>query len=62
MKKAIEKSVSKNLMDDLEPILDWEGEGGYVYPEIHPTEHDESDELEAAKKIVDAIKVCTMKK
>jgi len=46
MKTTNKKSVSKNLMDDLEPIQDWEDEGGYIYPEAHFTEH---DEVEAAK-------------
>ena len=32
-----EKSVSQKLMDEIEPI-------------IHPTEYDESDDLEAVKK------------
>jgi hypothetical protein len=26
------RSESEKLMDDLEPIKDWEDEGGYVYP------------------------------
>ena len=41
------KTPSEELMDDLEPINDMVDEGGYV----HPTEHDESDDLEDAKKI-----------
>ena len=55
-------------MDELEPIINhprrkpfvkkeihnWEDEGGSVHPEyIHPTEHDESDDLEDAKVIAD---------
>ena len=58
------KSVSQNMMDDLEPIIhdkkdtseNWENEGGAVHPDgpyIHPTEHDESDDLEDAKVIDD---------
>ena len=54
------KSVSENLMDDLEPIIhdqedsseNWENEGGAIHPDyVHPTEHDESDDLEAAKRV-----------
>ena len=41
------KTVSEELMDDLEPINNMVDEGGY----IHPTEYDESDDLEDAKKI-----------
>ena len=59
------KSTSELLMDELEPIINhprrktfvkkdihnWEDEGGSVHPEyIHPTEYDESDDLEDAKK------------
>jgi hypothetical protein len=46
------KSVSEQLMDELEPILNMVDEGGPV----HPTEYDESDDIEAAKKITDAVK------
>jgi hypothetical protein len=44
MKTTNKRSVSKNLMDDLEPIQDWEDEGGYIYPEVHSM-----NDLEAAK-------------
>jgi hypothetical protein len=57
------KSVSQNMMDDLEPIVhgsttqaEWENEGGAVHsdvPYVHPTEYDESDDLEDAKVISD---------
>ena len=46
------KSVSEELMDDLEPINNMVDEGG----PIHPTEFDESDDIEAAKKITKAVK------
>ena len=47
------RTESERMQDDLEPIVhDWESEGGAVHPEyIHPTEHDESDEIEELKKI-----------
>ena len=41
------KSVSEELMDDLEPINNMVDEGG----PIHPTEFDESDDIEAAKNL-----------
>ena len=46
------RTESERMQDDLEPIVhDWEDEGGSVHPEyIHPTEYDESDDLEDAKK------------
>ena len=61
MNKDKKKSTSELLMDELEPIINhsrrkdkiykdthtWEDEGGA----IHPTEHDESDDLEDAKAI-----------
>ena len=49
------RTESEKMQDDLEPIVhDWESEGGAVHPEyIHPTEHDESDDLEDAKVIED---------
>ena len=41
------KSESEKLQDELEPIIhDWDNEGGAV----HPTEHDESDDLEYVKR------------
>ena len=41
------KSESEKMQDDLEPIVhNWEDEGGTV----HPTEYDESDDIENAKK------------
>jgi hypothetical protein len=45
------KSESEKMQDECEPIWyeDWENEGGYT----HPTEHDESDDLEDAKVIAD---------
>ena len=46
------KSVSETMQDELEPILNMVDEGGPV----HPTEFDESDDIEAAKKITDAVK------
>ena len=42
------KSTSEQLMDELEPINNMMDEGGY----IHPTEHDESDDLEDAKRLL----------
>ena len=41
------KSVSEELMDDLEPINNMVDEGG----PINPTEFDESDDIEAAKNL-----------
>tara|TARA_Y100000310_G_scaffold295661_1_gene327232 strand:+ start:593 stop:766 length:174 start_codon:yes stop_codon:yes gene_type:complete len=38
------KSTSQKLMDDLEPIINHPRRKVY-----HPTEHDESDDIEAAK-------------
>ena len=44
------RSESEKLQDELEPIInDMIDEGGPVW---HPTEHDESDDLEDAKKII----------
>ena len=37
-------TVSEQMQDELEPIYHW-----------HPTEHDESDDLEMVKNIVDDI-------
>ncbi len=51
------KSESEKMQDDLEPIHgqvihDWEDEGGAVHQDyVHPTEHDESDDLEDAKRV-----------
>lgn len=42
-----EDSLSIQMMNELEPIIDMIDEGG----PIHPTEFDESDDIEAAKKI-----------
>ena len=43
------RSESQKLQDELEPIInDMIDEGGPVW---HPTEHDESDDLEEAKRI-----------
>ena len=52
------RTESERMQDDLEPIVhDWEDEGGSVHPEyIHPTEHDESDEIEELKKIEDDLR------
>ena len=45
------KSESEIMQDELEPIInDMIDEGGPVW---HPTEHDESDDLEDAKVIED---------
>ena len=44
----MKKSVSEELMDDLEPIYS-------LIEDAHPTEHDESDELEAAKNTSEKI-------
>ena len=55
MKKLIKenkKSVSETMQDELEPIFNMIDEGGPV----HPTEFDESDDIEAAKKVTDAVK------
>ena len=41
------KSYSQQMQDELEPILNMVDEGGPV----HPTEYDESDDLEAAKRM-----------
>ena len=68
--KKNKKSVSETMQDELEPILHpkqikqemqaWEDEGGAVHADmpayIHPTEYDESDDLEAAKKVTEAVK------
>ena len=44
------QTESERLQDELEPILhDWENDGGT----IHPTQYDESDDLEDAKVITD---------
>ena len=43
------KAVSEELMDDLEPINNMVDEGG----PIHPTQYDESDDLEDAKVVED---------
>ena len=41
------RTESEKMQDDLEPIVhNWEDEGGTV----HPTEYDESDDIENAKK------------
>ena len=53
------KSESEKMQDELEPIIhdkdvvdQWEDEGGSIHPEyIHPTEYDESDDIEAMKKM-----------
>ena len=52
------KSTSELLMDELEPIINMVDEGGPVYsnedvPEgwIPNTEYDESDDIEASKKL-----------
>jgi hypothetical protein len=42
------KSTSEQLMDELEPINNMVDEGGA----IHPTEYDESDDLEDAKRLM----------
>ena len=42
-------SESEKLMEELEPIYCMIDEGG----PIHPTEYDESDDLEAVKKIIE---------
>ena len=39
------KTPSEELMDELEPINNMVDEGGY----IHPTQYDESDDLELVK-------------
>jgi len=55
MKKLIKenkKSVSETMQDELEPIFNMIDEGGPV----HPTEFDESDDIEAAKKVTEAVK------
>ena len=44
-----EKSYSEQLMDDVEPIWSMIDEGGPA----HPTQHDESDDLEDAKKVIE---------
>ena len=68
--KKKKRTTSEALMDELEPIVHikqikqemqaWEDEGGAIHPDmpayIHPTEHDESDDLEAAKKVVEAVR------
>ena len=43
------KTPSEELMDELEPINNMVDEGGY----IHPTQYDESDDLEDAKKVME---------
>ena len=43
------KTPSEELMDELEPINNMVDEGGY----IHPTQYDESDDLEDAKKVTE---------
>ena len=44
------RTESEKMQDDLEPIVhNWEDEGGT----IHPTEYDESDDLEDAKVVTD---------
>ena len=45
------KSVSETMQDELEPIFNMIDEGSPV----HPTEFDESDDIEAAKKVTDAV-------
>ena len=58
------RTESEKMQDDLEPIVhdedvveQWEDEGGSIHLDpdeyIHPTEHDESDDLEDAKVIED---------
>ena len=53
------RTESEKMQDELEPIIhdqedfseNWENEGGAIHPDyIHPTEHDESDDIEDAKK------------
>jgi hypothetical protein len=47
------RTESEKMQDELEPIIHgWESEGGAV----HPTEHDESDEIEELKKIEDDLR------
>ena len=51
------KSTSQKLMDDLEPIINHPRRKNWsqlkhedkVFNQIHPTEYDESDDIEAAK-------------
>ena len=50
--KEEKKSVSETMQDELEPIFNMIDEGSPV----HPTEFDESDDIEAAKKVTDAVK------
>jgi len=58
------RTESEKMQDELEPIIhdedvveQWEDEGGSIHPDpdeyIHPTEYDESDDLEYAKVIED---------
>ena len=51
-KEQNKKSPSELLMDDIEPIYCMIDEGGPV----HPTQYDESDDLEAAKKVIEKMK------
>jgi len=54
MNEKEKKSVSELLMDDIEPINRMEDEGGPVNAGyIHPTEYDESDDLEAVKASIE---------
>ena len=44
------KSESERMQDELEPIIhDWEPVD--KWEDVHPTEHDESDDIEELKKI-----------
>ena len=45
------KSYSEMMQDELEPIFNMIDEGGPV----HPTEYDESDDLEAAKRVIESV-------
>lgn len=49
MKKRTSKTPSEQLQDELEPILQWEDEGGYQ----PPMEYDESDDIEDAKNAIE---------
>lgn len=49
MKKRTSKTPSEQLQDELEPILQWEDEGGYQ----SPMEYDESDDIEDAKNAIE---------
>lgn len=47
--KNKEYSFSQQMQDELEPIIQWEDEGGSIHPD---TQFDESDDIEAAKHVV----------